>query len=119
MRRLTSVIAITAAAVGIAGSAASPASAASCGQARGKVGTKTYVFATKITAKGIGCSVAKEFWTAFATGPAGPAGTEALRTSCKKKGGTKAEKKAAKKQGRAIYSCKSGSVATTAWVLQG
>lgn len=96
-----------------------PAHAAtSCGQVSGKVGNKTYIFASKITATGIDCSTAKKFWKAFATGPAGPAGTEKLRTSCKEKG-SKADKKAAQKQGRMVYSCKSGSKSTTAWVLGG
>lgn len=117
MRRSLLLLA-TAATMMIAGSSSAQA-ATSCGQSSGKVGTKTYVFATKIKASGLGCSDAKKFWKAFATGPAGPAGTEKLRTSCREKGGTKAEKKAAKKQGRAIYSCKSGSMSTTAWVLQG
>ncbi len=117
MRRSLLLLA-TAATMMIAGSSSAQA-ATSCGQSSGKVGTKTYIFATKITAAGIGCSTAKKFWKAFATGGSTPTGTESLRPSCKQKGGTKAEKKAAKKQGRAIYSCKSGSITSTAWVLQG
>jgi len=117
MRRSLLVLA-TAATLTLVGSSSAQA-ATSCGQASGKAGSKTYIFATKITASGLGCSDAKKFWIAFATGPAGPAGTEKLRTSCKLKGGTKAEKKAAKKQGRAIYSCKNGSMSTTAWVIAG
>ena len=103
-------------------SLAAPAGAAtltSCGEAKGKVGTNTYVFAVHIQAKGLGCKDAKAFWTSYATGVAGPAGTETLRARCKT--GSKADNKAANKKGRSAYSCVSanGKRVLKAWVLNG
>ena len=99
-----------------------PATAAglkSCGETKGKVGNKTYVFATHIQANGLGCKDAKLFWTGFATGSAGPRGTEALRARCKP--GSRADNKVAGKKKRDAYSCVSanGKIVTKAWVLRG
>lgn len=121
MRHRATLLVIAALASG-AFTVAAPASAASlksCGEAKGKVGTKTYVFATHIQAKGLGCKDAKAFWTAYATGSQGPQGTETLRARCKK--GSKADNKAAGKKSRDAYSCVSanGKMVTKAWVLRG
>ena len=122
MRRLTTLLVICATASGAGLTVAATATAASlksCGEAKGKVGTNSYVFATNIQAKGLGCKDAKAFWTSYATGVAGPAGTESLRARCKK--GSKADNKAANKKNRDAYSCVSanGKRVLKAWVLRG
>lgn len=121
MRHRATLLVIAALASG-ALTVAAPAGAASlksCGEAKGKVGATQYVFATHIQAKGLGCKDAKAFWKAYATGVAGPQGTDTLRARCKQ--GTKADNKAADKKGRDAYSCVSanGKRVTKAWVLRG
>lgn len=121
MRHRATVLVIGALASGALALAA-PAGAAtlkSCGEAKGKVGTNTYVFAIHIEAKGLGCKDAKAFRTSYATGVAGPAGTDTLRARCKP--GSKADNKAANKKNRDAYSCVSanGKRVTKAWVLRG
>lgn len=99
-----------------------PASAAkwkSCGSSSATIGTKNYVIAIKIKAKGISCPGVKDFWNHYGTGEMGDAVVEDLRAHCTK--GSKKQQKAAATKNRFAYSCKSGDgrIMTTAWVLGG
>ena len=120
MRRLITVLfALVFALLVLPTAPASTAKWKSCGSSHATIGTKNYVIAIKIKAKGISCTGVKDFWNHFGTGEMGDAVVEDLRAHCKH--GSKAQQKAAAKKNRFSYVCKSGdgSITTAAWVLGG
>lgn len=117
MRRLLTLVAVLALSLLALPSPASAADWTSCGSASTKIGSKTYVIAIKIKAKGLDCSAAKTFWVNYGTGTQGSPTDEQLRPTCTE--GPKKQKKLAAKKNRFAYQCASGGLATRAWVLGG
>lgn len=119
MRRTLAVLSLSAALLGVSATqSVAKSSLKSCPAVNAKIGTKNYVIAIKVKAKGVPCSAMKQFWTVVATSEGQlPADLQALRNRCK----DDKNQAAAGKAGRIAMTCASanGKRVAKAWVQGG